>query len=64
MKILYIDTAIVGHHEKYLRQLLGSKNEPVVVLPTKLEGLQCKQYVYKNQEGRKRRISVYLKWIQ
>ena len=66
MKIIYVDTAVDGHHITYLSALLNDKNnEYVLVLPEKVDGLDYKQYICADNDGNgKRTFGTYRKWIK
>ena len=47
MKVLYIDTALDGHHIAYMKELIDCNQwESEIVLPDKTEELDIVQYTY------------------
>lgn len=63
MKIVYVDTALDGHHLSYLRKLVENNNyESVVIAPDYVESLLCKQIT--SQPRGKRTLSTHMKWIK
>ena len=64
MKVLFVDTAVSGHHVSYLSSLLcGESVEPVLVLPEKLKTFSGTQYLCKYDTSNGRTFRVYWKWI-
>lgn len=63
MKVLYIETAIDGHHQVYLKGLVNNcKADAIVFLPEKLSEIKDRQYTYSN-EWKKKSLIQYIKWI-
>ncbi len=65
MKIMYIDTAIDGHHLAYLKTVVDSDNyDSILVLPEIVEDINRNQYTYPYIDFNKKNIFDYLKWIK
>jgi len=61
VKIIFVDTAVSGHHLTYLSALLSSVKDAVLILPEKIETIKKKQYICSLSS--KRDLCVYWKWI-
>ena len=66
MKIIYIDTAIDGHHLTYLSALIkGADNDHVLILPEKVESRGVKQYVCTDKDSSEQRtFQSYCNWMK
>lgn len=64
MKIMYIDSSLVGHHILYLNAIKGLPDETVAILPEKDEDLGIRQYNISFPDGPKRKLSSFQGWIK
>lgn len=64
MKIVFIDTSIVGHHMPYISALAGMELDAVAILPTIVPELPITQHELKFPDGPKRKLLDFLKWEQ
>ncbi len=64
MKIAYIEMGKMGHSLIYLKNLIiGHEDEAILLLSERIEGIPCQQIIIKNQEGKKRTLINYFKWL-
>jgi len=64
MKIVYVDIAVDGHHTSYLSELVkGNEAESVLILPERIESLQCKQYVFSPVDMHNKKLGAFYRWI-
>lgn len=60
MKILYIDTSILGHHQAYIQALAENTNyESIVLIPQKIPGICCKQFIFETINFKSKSFSDY-----
>ena len=66
-RVLYVETGLEGHREKYLKELLSIKNSEeykiIALLPNKIEVNGIEQFEIKSGFDRKRTIIKYIKFI-
>ena len=64
IKIIFVDIATDGHHLTYVKSLVDNcgENEPVMIMPEKVDGMACRQYEYKTR-GFQKNIFFFLRWI-
>ena len=61
MRILFIDTAIDGHHITYLHHLVQNVNgESFAILPERIAELECEQFVYGEIDMNKKSVIIIL----
>lgn len=63
MKILFVDASIKGHRDKYIKALVSGEWDSVLLIPEKLQDVQCKQYALKESLEKSHTIFVYKKFI-
>ena len=64
MKILYFEREISGHRLPHLSSIIhGNGAESIIVCSEKIPSIDCKQYVLKNVEGKKRSFRAFLKML-
>ena len=65
MKILYIDTAVDGHHKAYMCELINSGEwDSSIILPSKIDELKVEQYVYEPIDLQNKTLLSYMKWMK
>lgn len=65
MKVLFVDTAVDGHHYAYMRELIDSKMwEANVALPERVEGIIENQYIYKPVDFYNKTPKSFWNWMK
>ena len=63
MKIVFVDTAVSGHHLPYIKALAALPDSACAILPQAVEALQIPQRVCKFPAGKNRRFRDSWKWL-
>lgn len=64
MKVLYVDVDIEGHHLPYIRALSKVVDQPIAILPQRVEELSIPQYICEFPKAPKRTLHGFLKWLR